>query len=265
MPRLNIEDELDSDVRFQALIAKLGDAEKAFGKLIRFWRCAQDFWGRESLVPEDRFRYGEWDVLIDVGLAERRADGVYARGAEERFKWYLDLCRKNRRENAKRKDSFHEPVRAPAGPQAGPVRGPSLLSTLKNTPTECMSEPPVPDVPAAPSVPTPRELAVLWNGAKAAVQPAVNLATFKSGSRRWKTAMARLSFLPDLEFWRQVIERIAASPFCRGETGSTWVANFDWLVKPETHVKVTEGQYDARPMKRASGQLYPVTTEADFD
>ena len=47
--------------------------------------------------------------------------------------------------------------------------------------------------------------------------------------------------------WSAIIDRVAASDFCNGRIpGREWVANFDWLVRPETAIKVMEGMYDNR-------------------
>ncbi len=45
--------------------------------------------------------------------------------------------------------------------------------------------------------------------------------------------------------WRVIMERIAASAFCRGDNQRGFVASFDWLISsPEPGIKVLEGQYD---------------------
>jgi len=60
--------------------------------------------------------------------------------------------------------------------------------------------------------------------------------------KRVTAARARLRERP-LEAWREVIRRISASAFCRGEKGD-WRATPDWLLRPDTAAKVLEGQYD---------------------
>lgn len=112
----------------------------------------------------------------------------------------------------------------------------------KSPPTEDSSEP-------AGFRPTPRDLASLWNELRAPAQPAVNLALLKPGSRRWTWAKARLGDNPDLDYWRQVVGRIAKSSFCRGENNrrdgaKPWIASLDFLLRPDTHIKAMEGQYD---------------------
>lgn len=62
---------------------------------------------------------------------------------------------------------------------------------------------------------------------------------------RKKHIHARLKDAP-LDEWVQVIARINASDFCRGQSERGWVATFDWLLQPETRLKVLEGKYDNR-------------------
>ena len=48
------------------------------------------------------------------------------------------------------------------------------------------------------------------------------------------------------EQWLQVIKKINASDFCCGKSSTGWRATFDWLLQPETYLKVLEGKYDNR-------------------
>lgn len=84
-------------------------------------------------------------------------------------------------------------------------------------------------------------LAGLWNDVTQPPLPRCSKVTPK----RRKVALARLADRPMSE-WALVFDRINASSFCRGETGGTWVADFDWAMKPETAVRVMEGKYDDR-------------------
>ncbi|MCX6553154.1 MAG: hypothetical protein NTY02_19495 [Acidobacteria bacterium] len=85
-------------------------------------------------------------------------------------------------------------------------------------------------------------LVELWN---AGTTPPIARCLQVSETRRRK-AQARLQERV-LDEWSQVIGRIEASPFCRGENDRGWVATFDWLLQPDVAVKVLEGKYDARP------------------
>ena len=73
------------------------------------------------------------------------------------------------------------------------------------------------------------------------------LATVRTlSSSRKRHATARWRENPDEAYWIAVVQRIAASKFCRGEGTTGWRATFDWLLKPDTHARVLEGKYDDR-------------------
>ena len=263
------------------------------GKLVQFWSLAQKHWGNEKeLVPEHEFAQGDWEILLDVGLAERRPTGIYARGAEKRFKWYLDLCRNSRkiaaarRERAEQRlDSAGDPDGSPDGhpsglikrekhaqerkdrvhtdstrtPDGDPIGGPSLLLT----PSSSLSKTPlVADVSDDEAKRLPvRTLAKLWNELKHPTMPVVDVAKLSSASPRYRFARQRLVENPDLAYWRSVIERIAKSRFCRGENPRGWTADFAFLVRAETHVKAMEGKYDDRPDPKATPREQPLSLE----
>ena len=46
-----------------------------------------------------------------------------------------------------------------------------------------------------------------------------------------------------------MVKRIAGSAFCLGSSQSGWRADFDWFLKPSTHLRVMEGRYDDREGK----------------
>lgn len=71
---------------------------------------------------------------------------------------------------------------------------------------------------------------------------------------RTAAARARLKERPLAE-WGNIIAKIAASKFCCGENDRRWVATFDWLLKPDTALKVLEGKYDDR-IDKATAHLY---------
>lgn len=66
---------------------------------------------------------------------------------------------------------------------------------------------------------------------------------------RMKKIRARLLEEPNEDYWIQVIQRIADSKFCNGQNEHSWVASFDFLIQPETHLKAIEGKYDNRELK----------------
>lgn len=90
----------------------------------------------------------------------------------------------------------------------------------------------------------PDDLMEVWNATTSEPIPACRALSDK----RRKLALSRLRELPYLEKWREVIAKIQASDFCRGQRAGagTWVASFDWLLQPDTALKVLEGKYDNR-------------------
>jgi hypothetical protein len=91
-----------------------------------------------------------------------------------------------------------------------------------------------------PIVSLPR-LACLWN------EHCGKLAKVKSSNpTRDKKIKAIWSRQSEAE-WVETIKRMAASDFCNG-VGSRngWKATFDFLLQPETYLKVSEGKYDGK-------------------
>lgn len=84
-------------------------------------------------------------------------------------------------------------------------------------------------------------LARLWNLNRGPL-PAVLVMT----ETRRKSALDRWREKPDEQYWTSVIKRMAKSGFCRGGNRSSWVADFDFLIKPDRHHFVMEGRYDDR-------------------
>jgi len=89
LARINFEDEIFADPRFHDLVLKVGGFNEAVGRLLLFWRAAQRQWIKGKLIHPEEMR-PEWEAIIEVKLAERRPEGVYAKGSEEQFSWYLD-------------------------------------------------------------------------------------------------------------------------------------------------------------------------------
>jgi hypothetical protein len=65
-------------------------------------------------------------------------------------------------------------------------------------------------------------------------------------SERIKSANQRFKEFPDEEFWTEVVKRIAESSFCTGNNDRGWKADFDFFLRPGTHLAVNEGKYDTK-------------------
>lgn len=81
-------------------------------------------------------------------------------------------------------------------------------------------------------------LALIWNSncGKLAAVTKTNPARNKKAENRWPENS------PDE--WAKIVQRIAISDFCNGKSDRGWKATFDWLLQPETHLKISEGKYD---------------------
>lgn len=91
MARINIEDSLYKEKRFEKLMFKLGGRRAALGALVEAYVLAQkhylnekndglipfEEWEREEIAPE----------ILECGLAERRDKGIYIKGSETQFCW----------------------------------------------------------------------------------------------------------------------------------------------------------------------------------
>ena len=83
----------------------------------------------------------------------------------------------------------------------------------------------------------------LWNELSKPPMAKVNTSMLKPSSQRVRSAKERLKEIPDLNYWRGVIEHVVASDFCKGQNDRGWVADVDFLLRPDTHLKVMEGKY----------------------
>lgn len=93
----------------------------------------------------------------------------------------------------------------------------------------------------SPAAPHPSlQIFRIWDGVACAELPKIREITkvrLKSARERWKEH-------PESAYWSEVITRINASSFCCGRNDRKWLANIDFLLRPESSIKVLEGMYD---------------------
>ena len=93
------------------------------------------------------------------------------------------------------------------------------------------------------------KLADYWNEKMQGKQiPSIQNVTQK----RKTTIMARLSEYGKEAIMR-VIDKAAASAFLNGASDRAWVADFDWVMRPNNFPKVLEGNYDDHKPSGQSG------------
>lgn len=88
--RINIEDTLWGDPRFQELLVKVGDRHRAKGMILELWTVAQKYWvaSRGKGIPKPAWDdHGLPNVLVECRLARDDGEFIYAIGAKEQFAW----------------------------------------------------------------------------------------------------------------------------------------------------------------------------------
>ena len=135
---------------------------------------------------------------------------------------------------------------APPASDHLPSPSPVVSSSLKSTPTVQVSlsrklTPPTSSVPASETGPTPEDVLAAWNENRGSLSSA----SLTPGRQRHVAARIRDGLT--LERWGGVVKRVAASTFLTGGGEKGWRATIDWLLKPESIVRVEEGQFDDAP------------------
>lgn len=263
MARINVETDFFADPRFRLLVRTIGgDEARAIGVCIQAWQLAQTYWVKQKLIPTDIWKKAGFDALVTVDLAEIRDDGVYCRGAEKHFAWYVQRIDAARNAGIKSAQA--------RGAKYG-TSAPLVVTPLDRTGTEPgtnvrfgkNAKKPEPETNPLTLTLTPT-LTLKENSPNGESQDSAVLARvpFQSFAKAWtdhcgvltprtlrmtdgrrNKIRARWGEVSDLAYWAECVRKMAASSFCRE---SPW-ATFDWLVKNDTnHVKVHEGKYDDR-------------------
>ncbi len=61
---------------------------------------------------------------------------------------------------------------------------------------------------------------------------------------RRRLIAVRLHEHPDLAWWQAVFDRLARSRFARGENDRGWSAGIDFMLRPNTALRILEGEFD---------------------
>jgi hypothetical protein len=106
---------------------------------------------------------------------------------------------------------------------------------------------PAPPVSPLTAVASPYELMRAWNEFAPHLVPCHDMTP-----TRLKLARTRLAERPALAEWVRIFRAMDSSPFLRGANQGRWRPNLDWALKPETGLRVLEGQYDVAPDPQAA-------------
>lgn len=262
MPRINIEDSLFKDSRFIDLCIHHKDKQKALGILVWAFIIAQKHYLDElsdRLIPLSEWkRQGCDESLITLGFAEFRENGVYLCGSEKQFGWLVQrveagriggksIKTKEKKEIKQNKRSLNETKRSLSEPK--PL---TLSLTHSLTQTHSSNNNTAEKIENSETLKDPNNhhhqffsLKEIWNSNCGILPKCVAV-----NESRKRAERARLKENPSREYWESVVRRMAASSFCTGgappRPGSNkpFMADFDFYIQPNTHIKVMEGKYD---------------------
>lgn len=142
MARINIEDDVESQDEFWALMEIVKDRDRALGMLLRFFRLAQHHYGRREPIPKEEIALKGLEAMVASGWAIPDNDGYMAKGAEKEFAWYRQRVDSSSaggraRSAGPRNDAgqYTAAPRDPAGIQPDTTRGQPASSPLSLSPS----------------------------------------------------------------------------------------------------------------------------------
>lgn len=247
MSNLTIRASIYQDERFKLLEAKLG-LLLARGVCVHAWELAKKYYplNPNHCIPiriwnEELTKYPIlWDLLA-VDLAIKTDAGIYVRGSNKIFA-IREFRQKLGKYGSDKKAQLLvlKSLKKMSSKSLEPLPSEKTKNKLLLNKKSNDFNPPIWNRKAIQSEPSQsgiNPLIELWNTHCGTLPKPRS----SSGLRNRKTRLL-LKQHPDLQYWTDVIKKIAASPFCCGSNG--WKADFDWLLKEDTHLKVMEGKYD---------------------
>lgn len=265
MARVTIDDSAFIGAKLVARKTDWTEAE-ALGRLCLLWRDSQALERTEATIEDIAFwmQLGPGDdetlasILIDAGFISPLDDG-------ENFiivgnKKHIDNIH-NAKENARKNGHLGGRPKKPASKPA-PVKknnqsenhstvqysteqySTEQYSTVQTVQKEKEGSTSI----SVDTHPQPEVFVSLWNNYCGDLPKVRDLTP-----KRKAAIKARLREKPDPAYWQEVISRIAKSDFCNGAKG--WKAGFDFLLRPDTHVKAMEGVYDNPAAKTKAQQV----------
>ena len=266
MARININDKLWSDPRFDALKILVGNEFVAIGIVVKAFRMAQEYWSNgQQLIPVETWDLYPFSYLEKAGLADRTDSGIYVKGSQDNFEWLskkraaaragglksvqvrqekygtnkiLKLSENEAQHEAPTKHSTKHSTKHCFINNEAATNPPSLSPSLINTYTS--NKPSAHKGDSADEKESMADAIVkVWNQTLTGTLPPVSRLTDK----RKKFLNAQLKKYPDLDHWQQVCEKVKASDFLTGKT-TQWKCGFDWMLNENNRTKILEGNYD---------------------
>lgn len=107
MARINVDNEVLCDPRL-VLLSQRMSRYMAIGALVSMWEVGQAYWKKnKSLIPYEIFnQLPKYQDLEDCGFVELREEGIYCKGAEERWHFLLAQSENGKKSAAARKRKY---------------------------------------------------------------------------------------------------------------------------------------------------------------
>lgn len=280
MSRINVDSRIFSDPRFLVLAPSCSDKFQALGKLLHVWHHCTEFL---TPIVAKKFidiiceQIGFAEHLVSCGLAKPiDADHVCIAGVQDRIEYLLDRKRagikggkrshsdKQKRNVLKQKTVL---LSAPTSKSEISLSKKQFCSSYMDMDSDKDTDR---DIGIDPGRDTGRDtgmvsplppkggtdpgaIARLWNDFFTDSEiPSIQLDSVRSGTTRRVTLISRIKDHPDIEWWRELFERIQKSTFLSGKApgrdgGKPFRATFDWVIKAANLTKISEGNYDNPP------------------
>lgn len=245
MARINFDDDVESQPEFRKLLSLCnGDWDVALGRLVRFFRIAQEAYGRSLSITKEKLESEGLVCMIESGWAIKTDGGYESKGSETHFSWYKQRILAGHKGGISQKTSIRtgsldivdesaEAGALPAKRDVVPAKplalSPSLALSLSKRQLHVKST----------YVDACALFFSIWNTNRGTLPEAKAM----SKSRKRK-ALTRWNDKPDEEYWTNTVRRISNSGFCNGDGSSGWVATIDFILSPDAHLKINEGKYD---------------------
>lgn len=107
---------------------------------------------------------------------------------------------------------------------------------------------------SASGVKDPAPLIGIWNSQMGSPFPKIKSCSLKS--KRGKAIAARWKERPDEKYWVEVFDKVKASNFLSGRNDRGWIADLEFICRPDKSEEILEGKYDTRAQGSAQSNHF---------
>jgi hypothetical protein len=272
MARINIEDDVESQKEFRWLLKLLGgDHALALGKLVLFFRAAQDHYAAGTPLTATELKLDGLECMIESRWAVELGEGTghyQVKNPAKHFDWY-----RQKKVAAKAGGKARASALRDSGGKFQPATSREPAEIQPETSREPAGDQPATSPPTPTPTPTPTHKDILGDSASPTHPKALQIARLwnlhsgdlpkirdpeRLNSARQRHLKARLKEHPDLEEWEEAIKRMASSSYCQGKKNKpgpyeNWIADFDFLLQAKRIDQALEGKWDDRGPSGSDG------------